>query len=94
MAVVDGIASKHGLRIEIHHRYQPNKSKLQYRFNATSHLHLRKRTPLTSFSTLSSMSFNGLELGLKRNHSKQFDKLKMILRVLIVADYKYPAIGS
>ena len=30
----------------------------------------------------------------KENSSEQFDKLKMIIRVLIVIDYKRPLIGT
>ena len=41
----------------------------------------------TSARTRSSVSFNGLELGL------ELDKLKIIIRALIVIDYKRPAIG-
>ena len=44
------------------------------------------------------MYFNGLELGLelelKKTSSEQLGKLKMIIRALIVTNYKRPVIGS
>ena len=67
---------------------------LQYRFNATSHPHASNRTPLAKCSNSIDYVIYGLELELKKTSSEQFNKLKMIIRVLIVKDYKHPPIVS
>ena len=49
-----------------------------------------------SVPTQSSMSFNGLELGLLLEFESKphLAKLKMIIRALIVMNYKHPVIDS
>ena len=63
------------------------------------HSHVSNRTPLAKCSNLIKYVYNGLELGdqtraQKKTSNKQLGKIIMIIRALIVTNYKCPVIDS
>ena len=64
------------------------------RFNATSHSHASNRTPLAKCSNSIIGSNSGSHSSSKENLECAVKQTKVIIRVLIVANYRYPVIGS
>ena len=75
-------------------------TQLWYRFNATLHSHASNRTPLAKCSnSIEQLNLlmclnSGSNSSSKENLERAVSKLKMIIRVVIVMNYKCPVINS
>ena len=73
-------------------------STVQYRFNETSHSYMGIRKPLAKYLNANEYTFHWAQTlawtqAWKKTSSKQFEKLNMIIRPLIITNYIFPPVG-